>query len=206
MRNQIMILVLLVCCSCMSKRELAYTRYYSGNYLVNVEKDSTFWLQDSWYNISNGSIMGKYRLNEKGKLCLYEFIDRMNFPCTLNAVNNHEENNIVVHIEDSQLTYENIDVYVKKNSIETLLGHLQGVEQSFHYPFHIGDTVQVVFKYERKEGLIVLLKHDSAATKMIVIDSPQKKIEIDFDVFYFDLKNRDEVEEKCFKIRKNRFY
>jgi len=172
-----------------------------------VEKDSTFRLQDSWHNISNGSIMGKYHLNEKGKLCLYELIDRMNFPCTIHAINDQEEDNIVIRTEDvGQVTYENIDVYVKKNSIETLLGNLQRGETSFNSPFDLGDTLQFVFKYERDEGLIVRLKHTVAATKRITIDSLNKKIEINFDIFYFDLKNRSKVEEKCFKIKGKRFY
>jgi len=194
--------------SCAPKKELMYNRYYerNSNKLLLLDKDSTFVLQDVSHFVSNGSIMGKYRLNEKGKLCIFELIDRMNLPYAFDEENGQIEDKIVVRTEVSKVTYENIDVYLKKGSIETLLGNLQEGETSFNYPFDLGDTLQFIFKYERDDGLIVKLKHDVAATKMITIDSLNKKIEINFDIFYFDLKNSNEVEEKCFKIRKNRFY
>ncbi|MGQ8869521.1 hypothetical protein [Myroides sp. TSA_177.3] len=194
--------------SCTPKKELSYNRYYerNGNKLLLLDKDSTFVLQDVFHFVSNGLIMGKYQLNKKGKLCIYDLIDRMNLPNVFDEANDQAENNIFVHTEVNKVTYENIDVYVKKNDIETLLGNLQGGDTSFNYPFGIGDTLQFVFKYERDGGLVVKLKHDVAATKRIVIDSPNKKITIDFDMFYFDLKNSNEVEKKCFTIRKKRFY
>ncbi|WP_413514096.1 hypothetical protein [Myroides odoratus] len=204
--KQIYFVIIVLFCSCISKRELLYNRYYSNDSIITLNKDSTFRLQDYSRYGSNGSIMGKYYLNEKGKLCIFELIDRMNLPYAFDEENDQIEDKIVVRTEVSKVTYENIDVYLKKGSIETLLGNLKEGETSFNYPFDLGDTLQFVFKYERDEGLIVKLKHDVAATKMIIIDSRKRKIKINFDIFYFDLKNSNEVEEKCFKIRKNRFY
>lgn len=194
--------------SCAPKKELMYNRYYerNSNKLLLLGKDSTFVLQDVSHFVSNGSIMGKYQFNEKGKLCIFELIDRMNLPYAFDEENNHAEDNIFVHTEVNKVTYENIDVYVKKNGIETLLGNLQEGKKSFKYPFSLGDTLQFVFKYERDESTIVKLKYDVATTKRIVINSLNKKIAIDFDIFYFDLKDVNEVIKRCFKIRKNKIY
>lgn len=194
--------------SCTPKKELIYNRYYerNSNKLLLLYKDSTFVLQDYSHFVSNGTVKGNYFLNDKGYLCINNFIDRLSLPYSIiNHSQKKDELKIIVNIDED--VYSNIYVFLKENNNDIFLGSLEqkGINE-FSYEKELNDSIRLLFKYDKGKGLHFNSKYEDAFTKLIPIIGGYNEIKIKFDSDYFDLKDSSEVEEICFRIRNNKFY
>lgn len=205
--KQVCLIIFVLLYSCAPKKELMYNRYYerNSNRLLLLEKDSTFVLQDYVHFVSNGSIKGNYFLNEKGYLCISNFFDRLSLPYSINNQSEKkDELKIIVNINED--VYSNICVFIKENQKDVFLGSLdqKGINE-FIYEKKVSDSIRLLFKYEKK-GLYYNAKYEDASTASIPISKGYNEIEIQFDSEYFDFKEPKDVDQSCFRIRKNRFY
>jgi len=207
--KKIILILIFLCFSCGIKKSLLYNRYYSNDnsMLIMLNKDSTFILQDKLSLFSsNGTIIGKYFLNEKGNLCIDSLIERLKLPyLIIQKPQNKDEFKIVVNIEEE--VYSNINVFVNIGDKEVFLGSLdEKGETEFTYNEELNDMVKVLFKYDKSIGYSSNSNYDTASTEPIFINKGYNEIRMNFNSDYFDLKNLNEINKRCFKIRKNKIY
>lgn len=206
--KKICLIMVVLLYSCTPKKELMYNRYYerNSNRLLLLNKDSTFVIQDFSHFVSNGTIVGKYFLNESGRLCIDSLIERLKLPYLIvHKPQIKDELKVVVNIEED--VYSNINVFIKTDDNEVFLGSLDKKGNTeFIYKMELNDTVKVLFKYDRSIGVSYNANYEVAHTESIGLSKGYNEIKIKFDSYYFDLKTPNEVDKRCFKIRKNRIY
>ncbi|MBB1139944.1 hypothetical protein [Myroides sp. WP-1] len=205
--KKICLIMVVLLYGCTPKKELMYNRYYerNSNRLLLLNKDSTFVLQDYSHFVSNGTVKGNYFLNDKGYLCISNFIERLSLPYSIiNHPQKKDELKIIVNIDED--VYSNICVFIKENQKDVFLGSLdqKGINE-FTYEKKLSDSIRLLFKYEKK-GLYYNAKYEDASTTSIPISKGYNEIKIKFDSGYFDFKEPKDVDQRCFRIRKNKFY
>lgn len=199
-------MLIILCCSCNIKKEITYNRYYSkdNSMLMMLNKDSTFVIQDKMSLFSsNGTILGKYYLNEKGNLCIDDLIERLKLPyLIIQKPQNNDELKIVVNIEE--VVFSNIKVFIYTKDNEFFLGSIdkQG-ETEFSYKGESIESIKVLFKYDKSIGYIYNSNYDTASTESIDIKKGYNEIRMNLNSYFFDLKDTYEIDKRCFKIRRS---
>jgi hypothetical protein len=204
----ISLIFIVLFCGCITKKGVIYDRYYfkDSNSLLLLKENSVFVIQDFSHFVSNGTVVGKYFLNESGELCIDSLIERLKLPYLIvHKPLINDDLKVVVNIEED--VYSNINVFIRTDDKEVFLGSLDKKGNTeFIYNKEWNDTVRVLFKYDRSIGVSYNSNYEVAHTESIGLSKGYNEIKINFDSYYFDLKTPNEVDKRCFKIRKNIIY